>query len=131
MKVISLNLAHINACIELDNVVLNGLWNKEQWQKELSDSRRLCIGGIDSSRLLAIACGWLIVDEVHLTVIAVHPEYRRKGIGRSLLLTLFEKARSKGAVKATLEVSSENIAAKALYKSLGFEITGSRDVKFP
>ncbi len=127
LKVIPLELTHIKFCKELDALALNSLWNHQQWHNELANPRIICLGITRGSKLLAFVSAQIVVDELQLSTLAVHPEFQRKGIGRSLLLTLFEKARSKGAVKATLEVSSENIAAKALYKSLGFEIVGSRD----
>lgn len=127
IKVTHLELANINACECLDSQAFNGFWSHQQWHNELSNPEITCIGIVDSSNLLALVTGQVVVDELQLNTLVVHPEFRRKGFGRLLLLTLFAEARLKGAKKATLEVSSENIAARALYKSLGFETTGSRN----
>ena len=112
--------------MKLDQLVLKGLWNKQQWEKELSDSQRLCIGIIDNSNLIAFGCGWMIVDELHLTAIAVHPDHRRIGLGQIILSNLFDQAANKGCERATLEVKSDNTAALALYKSCGFKTAGCR-----
>ena len=85
MEVIHLGPEQINACMELNQLALNGLWSKQQWIKELIDSRSLCMGVLKSSTLLALACGWLVVDELHLTAIGVHPQHRRQGLARLLL----------------------------------------------
>ncbi len=81
-QVIRLGPEQINECLELDQLALNGLWSKQQWHQELFDSRRLCMGMLRSSKLLAKACGWLELDELHLTAIAVNTKHRRKGHAR-------------------------------------------------
>ena len=125
-KLRSLNIHNLHSCIHLDQIALKGLWSKQQWEKELSDSKRLCIGGFKSSNLIAFACSWIVIDELHLTAIAVHPFYRRVGLGKIVLLNLFQKASTQGCKRATLEVETSNKAALALYKSCGFKTTGCR-----
>ncbi len=68
----------------------------------------------------------VILDEGHITTIAVHPDYRRRGIGEMLLLDLFEQAVPRGAVRLTLEVRVSNLPAQALYQKYGFAIAGRR-----
>ena len=103
------------ACVDLDQRCLGGLWNEEQWHRELAEPKRLCLGLIERGRLLGLACGWLVADELHITAVAVDPERRRCGLGRSLLDALLQRARMAGARHATLEVSSDNTAAVGLY----------------
>ena len=126
LKVISLEEKHLDFCIEIDNLALNGLWSRDQWKKELEESQRLCFGILEESKLVAIACGWLVIDELQLTAIGVHPKYRRKGLARQLLSILLLEASEKGIIQATLEVASNNSSALALYKSCGFKTTGCR-----
>ena len=121
-----LEVKHLDACMELDQLALQRIWSKQQWREELSDSRRLCFGMIENSKLLAIACGWLVIDEIHITVVAVHPEYRRKGLGKRIFSKLLEEAKSRRCSRATLEVSVENFAARSLYKRCGFKGAGQR-----
>ena len=125
-KTIPLDQRHLKACIDLDNIALNGLWTQGQWEKELNNKEKLCLGIMKNRDLLAFVCGWLIIDEIHITAIAVHPQYRKKGLAKTLLKTLLAKAKAKGSKLATLEVSSKNSAAKALYKSVGFITKGNR-----
>jgi ribosomal-protein-alanine N-acetyltransferase len=56
----------------------------------------------------------------------VHPEWRRQGIGRRLLLRLLELALELGASRMTLEVRVSNEAAQALYRGFGFSVAGRR-----
>lgn len=69
---------------------------------------------------------WYIVDEAHISTIAVHPDYRGRGIGERLLVAMLEHARSLGATLATLEVRIGNVAAQNLYHKYGFEEVGRR-----
>ena len=88
-EVISLNLKNVSSCMKLDQIALKGLWSKKQWEKELSDSRKLCLGIIQSSEIIALGCGYVILDELHLTAIAVHPHHRRIGLAQIVLSNLF------------------------------------------
>jgi ribosomal-protein-alanine N-acetyltransferase len=66
------------------------------------------------------------VDEAHIATLAVHPEYRRQGIGERLLAVALEAAQRKGMQTATLEVRAPNISAQALYQCFGFTVVGCR-----
>ena len=72
-----------------------------------------------------IVC-WLVIDEVHVATIAVHPEHRREGIAKELVRYSLAELIPKGAVSATLEVRAGNLAAQQLYRHFGFMIVGHR-----
>src|SRR5690242_20181766 len=69
---------------------------------------------------------WLMVDEAHVTSIAVHPEFRGKGLGELLMLALMDVAIRLEARFVTLEVRVSNTVARALYEKLGFRQAGIR-----
>ncbi len=126
-NVVLLDLSTVNDCKELDQISLGGLWSKKQWEHEISNPDHISIGIKKNKKLLAIASGSVVIDELNITFVAVHPKFRRKGLGGLLLAKLFIHALSEGAKTATLEVSSANSAAIAFYKSYGFKTLGSRD----
>ena len=126
MAVITLDPSWLADCLALDRSALQGLWTKEQWRRELEDPRRLCLGWSEAKTLLGVACGWLVADELHITLIAVDPSVRRRGHGKHLLSALLQQARQQGAIHATLEVGSNNLAAIALYANGGFQSAGTR-----
>jgi ribosomal-protein-alanine N-acetyltransferase len=117
---------HLQAVLSLDQAALGGLWSEGQWQTELADPRRPGFGLWQGGQLLAMACGWLVVDELHITVVAVDPTQRRLGLGRQVLGDLLQQARAEGARHATLEVAAVNTAAVALYAQMGFAQAGVR-----
>ncbi len=126
MDVISIGIEHLNQCLALDKLSLKGLWGKSQWEKELADKSRLCFGISFNSNLVGIACCWLVLDELQITAIAVHPNSRRLGVGEKLLSHLLKESRTLGAKKAFLEVKSSNLPAISLYKKVGFKENGYR-----
>jgi len=69
---------------------------------------------------------WLMVDEAHITTIAVRNRHRGKGLGELLLASLIEGASAAGSGRITLEVRVSNESAQALYRKYGFRQAGTR-----
>jgi len=116
----------LEACLRLDRLALGGFWSAGQWRSELGAPDRLAFGIAGADDLVAVACGWLVVDELHVTLVAVAPDRRRQGLGRRVLRRLIREARRRGAGRATLEVAAANTAGRALYGAAGFRLAGRR-----
>ncbi|WP_066376640.1 MULTISPECIES: ribosomal protein S18-alanine N-acetyltransferase [unclassified Anabaena] len=129
LKFKSLTLEDINAILELDQACFGGLWTMEGYQREL-DSPNSDLLGIfspnSSSKLLGMGCFWSILDEAHITIVAVHPQYQRRSLGQALLYFLLQTAGDRGLERATLEVRASNLAAISLYQKFGFKTAGRR-----
>jgi ribosomal-protein-alanine N-acetyltransferase len=69
---------------------------------------------------------WLIGEEVQVNNIAVHPDFRRLGIGEQVLCQVIEMVKWRGANFIGLEVRPSNLAALAMYKKIGFRMLGVR-----
>ena len=127
-KTIRLQRTHALACLKLDALALHGLWTSDHWERELSDPQRICIGiAASGDTLLAMACGWVVLDELQITVLGVEPEHRRRGLGRAVLKRLLLDASSAGARHAILDVAEDNHGARTLYSAFGFQTVGRRD----
>jgi len=79
-----------------------------------------------SDKVIGYIIYWHIREDVQVNNIAVHPDFRGKGIGEALMRHVIEKVRKNGATFMTLEVRLSNAAAVTLYKKLGFDILGTR-----
>ncbi|MDP2663536.1 MAG: ribosomal protein S18-alanine N-acetyltransferase [Dehalococcoidia bacterium] len=88
--------------------------------------RRPQTQSLDSSFVVGYAGQWLMVDESHLITIAVIKEYRRRGLGESLLIAAIGQAVELGARIMTLEVRLSNYSAQAMYEKFGFRKVGIR-----
>ncbi len=126
--VIQLGIMHLSSCLELDRKSLKGLWTVSQWERELTDPKRICIGVIDleTNKILGLCSAWLVIDELHITSIAVHPTHQRKGLGELLISDLIKRSESIQSNQMRLEVKDTNEPAKAFYKSMGFKTEGNR-----
>ncbi|TVQ06397.1 MAG: ribosomal-protein-alanine N-acetyltransferase [Leptolyngbya sp. DLM2.Bin27] len=81
---------------------------------------------VDPDQTIGLGCYWAILDEAHITVLAVDPRYQRRGLGKWLLVNLLIDAGERALTRATLEVRPSNSRALALYESFGFETLGRR-----
>ena len=128
LKIIQLGEMHLNDCVHLDQKSSNGLWSKSQWERELTDPKRICLGMIElqTKKLLGLCSAWLVIDELHITFIAVHPLHQRRGLGKFLLTDLIKRSKTLQTNHIHLEVKENNEPAKALYKSMGFKTVGNR-----
>lgn len=102
-------------------------WSRGIFLSELTknDSAFYVVAEIDGE-IVGYAGVWIILDEGHVTNIAVHPKHRRKGIGRQLMEQITAFAILRGAQRMTLEVRVGNLVAQDLYQKLGYEFSGIR-----
>lgn len=80
----------------------------------------------DLASIIGFAGLWLMVDEAHITTIAMHPDFRQRGLGEFLLVSLIDTAYEIGARWVTLEVRVSNGVAQSLYRKYGFHQAGVR-----
>lgn len=117
----------IDSVVELERVCFSVPWSEEAFRIEVEQNRFAKYLVVKyKGEVIGYGGIWLIVGEAHITNIAIHPDYRRKGIGRELLLSLMEVAIKFGAEKMTLEVRKSNKGAQALYEQLDFTRGGLR-----
>jgi len=117
----------VTAVHEIERLSFSTPWPAYAFEQELKGNRlaRYLVARA-GDRIVGFAGMWLMVDEAHVTTFGVHPDWRRQGIGRQLLLNLAELSISIGARRMTLEVRASNLGAQSLYRSFGFEIAGRR-----
>ena len=118
----------LDGILALDAVCFHRPWTREDYERELADPARcfLFVARTAEGRLVAYCSFWRIFDEAHVNNFAVHPEWRRQGLGRRLLAFVLDAAEAAGAPRATLEVRASNLPAIALYMAGGFVVAGRR-----
>jgi ribosomal-protein-alanine N-acetyltransferase len=117
----------VPAVHEIERLSFSTPWPAYAFEQELKGNRLArYIVARAGERLVGFAGMWLMVDEAHVTTFGVHPDWRRQGIGRQLLLNLIELSVTIGARRMTLEVRASNHPAQALYQAFGFEVAGRR-----
>ena len=81
---------------------------------------------VTAEDVVAFGGMWLMIDEAHITTIAVGPEYRGRGFAEALIIEMVKLSRSRGATRMTLEVRMSNRVAQNLYRKYGFVDHGVR-----
>ena len=122
-----MRLEDVAAVHEIERLSFSTPWPAYAFEQELRGNRlaRYVVARAGDA-VVGFAGLWLMVDEAHITTFSVHPDWRRQGIGRQLLLSLAEIAIGIPARRMTLEVRVSNEAAQDLYRAFGFEVTGRR-----
>jgi ribosomal-protein-alanine N-acetyltransferase len=112
---------------EIDCVCLGDFWSLEAYQREI-DNPNSCVLGLttENHELLGFGCLWSVLEEAHITVLAVRPEYQGQGLGKAIVWGLLKKSRDRQLEWATLEVRDSNYVAIGLYDSFGFKEIGRR-----
>jgi [ribosomal protein S18]-alanine N-acetyltransferase len=125
--------ADLDAVVALETAVSNPAWSRAMFQSELAN-RRIATFLVARIRPDQLACPpitgylgcWTIFEEVHLLNVAVHPDWRRRGIGTRLVAAAFRRAAGGGITRALLEVRDSNSGARRFYEGLGFGLVARR-----
>lgn len=105
----------------------NHHWSKESFYNELANNLAYYYCVVDENKkVLAYIGFWQIIDEAHITTLAVHPEYRRLQLAQILLIKTIEECYKNMVKYITLEVRESNLPAIMLYEKFLFESIGMR-----
>lgn len=122
-----MKFCHVDAVSEIEKQVFPTPWTKYAFINEIIDnSFASYYVALHHGEVIGYAGIWVVLDEAHITTLAVSPKWQGKGIGKALLQHLINEADGKGAVRMTLEVRVSNLKAQELYKKFGFKICGRR-----
>lgn len=127
LLIIPMEKKHLEQVLAIERVSFPTPWSRNAYLRELSDNQfayyYVCLHG---EQVVGYMGMWIVIDEAHVTTIAVHPDFRRRQLGRRLLEELMARAVILGADKITLEVRPSNEPAKKLYRRVGFVPAGLR-----
>lgn len=121
-----MNSSDLDEIMKIERASFSYPWSTRFFMQELKvDCSRSLLAVIDG-KTVGYIIYWLLSDGVDIHNVAVHPDCRRLGIGRSLMIAVIEEAKSMGLRRVTLEVRRSNEIAQRLYQSLGFVVSGIR-----
>ncbi|HMM19991.1 MAG TPA: ribosomal protein S18-alanine N-acetyltransferase [Selenomonadales bacterium] len=126
-KVRPMGPADIDAVLAVEEASFLTPWSRAAFEAEMGDNElaRYLVMEADGA-VVGYAGMWMILDEAHVTNIAIAPAFRGKGLGTVLVTALIDFAVRLGATCMTLEVRVSNLDAQRLYRRLGFEPRGLR-----
>lgn len=127
----SLKPEHIPAILDIEAHSNTAPWSERSFRGEISNPQSIFLAAIADGKVVGFAGLWIVVDEGHITTVAVEPDHRRHGIGRKLVVELLSRGKERGIVCSTLEVRASNDAAIRLYEQLGFVQAARRKGYYP
>jgi [ribosomal protein S18]-alanine N-acetyltransferase len=117
-----MGLEHLDDVLLIENLSFKTPWTRDAFISDLTRNKcaryRIILSG---GRVVAYGGMWVMLDEAHITNIAVHPEFRGTGLGSVLMEDMLEAASKEGITAMTLEVRVNNLTAINLYKKFGFK----------
>lgn len=118
---------HLEGVLEIERSSFPTPWSREAYAHEIAGNDFACyLVALFDGKVVGYCGMWIILDEAHVTTIAVHPVYRGRGLGNSLLHRMIFEAKRRGCLKMTLEVRPSNHTALKLYAKTGFISHGKR-----
>lgn len=125
-QIIPMAERHVAAVAELEKMCFSVPWSENSVRNELNNPLSLWLVAISGD----MVCGYIgsqsVAGESDMMNVAVHPEFRQRGIGMQLVLELMERLRKLGNTALLLEVRAGNLPAITLYERLGFVTVGVR-----
>lgn len=127
IQFIPMQKQHISGVLAIEDVSFPTPWSQQSFEYEVEDNTfARYLVAVQDGQVLGYGGMWIILDESHVTNIAIHPAYRQQGLGRQLLCNLVAWASQLGCRQMTLEVRISNAVARRLYEGCGFIQRGIR-----
>lgn len=118
--------AHVAQIAELEKICFFDPWSERSIASELENQLAFWLVAMEDDHVAGYIGSQTVIDETDMMNVAVHPDFRRRGIAEMLVNTLVKHLKDMGSRCLTLEVRTSNAAAIALYEKLGFQEIGRR-----
>ena len=126
MIILPMNESHVKQVAELEKICFSDPWSENSVASELNNPLSVWLVAEENG----IVCGYVgsqtVLDETDMMNIAVHPDFRRKGIAAALIAELVRLLKERGSRILRLEVRESNAPAISLYETMGFTQLGLR-----
>lgn len=117
----------IDQILEIEHASFATPWSREAFYNEIYNNKFAVYIVLEEDDKIIGYCGaWVVIDEAHVTNVAILPAYRGRHLGEALLRKMMTVAKDMGARSMTLEVRVTNNVAQSLYRKLGFQNGGIR-----
>lgn len=126
MTIETMTSVHVAQVAELEKRCFSDPWSEKSVASELENDLACWLVALDGETVTGYVGSQTVLGETDMMNIAVHPDYRRKGIAQALVNALVDTLKSQGSRCLTLEVRASNEPAQKLYEKLGFSLIGKR-----
>ena len=126
MRIAHMPAEHVPQVAALEKACFSDPWSEKSGASELENPLSCWLVALDGETVAGYVGSQTVMDETDMMNIAVHPDFRRQGVARALILARIGELKKRGSRCLTLEVRASNDPARALYESLGFAHVGTR-----
>lgn len=126
LEITKMTSAHIEEISRLEKECFSSPWSEEGLRSELDNSFARFFVALSDGEIAGYIGSHNVLGEVYITNVAVFPEFRRNGVGKTLVDFLVNEMKAEEAEFVTLEVRESNFNAITLYEKSGFEKVGKR-----
>lgn len=126
MMIVHMNESHVAQVAALEKICFSDPWSENSVASELKNPLSCWLVAEEDGEVAGYVGSQTVMDESDMMNVAVHPDYRRKGIAEKLVTELVEALKKRDSRCLTLEVRASNEPARALYEKLGFVQVGLR-----
>jgi len=131
LQLLPLSEEHIVRILEIEKLANGAPWSERSFRNELTHDHSRFLVAFQDGLLVGYGGMWLVVDEAHITTVAVHPAHRKKGIGQSIMVELLQLAQQQKMECSSLEVRAQNQPALNMYRKLGYCTVAVRPHYYP
>ena len=124
MKIVKMSACDCRELAELDRRCFSVPWSEQSFLEETKNPLATYLLAKEDGKIIGYCGFWRVSGEAQVTNVAVLPEFRRKGIAKTLALKMLEMCKDDEQI--VLEVRKSNNAAISLYEKLGFIKAGIR-----
>ena len=127
IQILKMTTEHIKDVHKIEEDCFSIPWSEKSFYDEITKNKMaIYIVAKEDEKIIGYGGMWHVINEGHITNVAVKKEYRGKGIGNQIINALIDIDKEKEMIGITLEVRTSNDVAQNLYKKNGFIIEGIR-----
>ncbi len=126
MRILKMEPSHVAQIAQLEKICFSDPWSENSISSELANDLALWLVALEGETVAGYIGSQTVMGETDMMNVAVHPDFRRQGIGEALVMALVEHLKAAGSHSLTLEVRASNEPARMLYEKLGFTQAGKR-----
>ena len=126
MIIETMKSSHVAQIAQLEKICFSDPWSEKSIASELNNELAFWLTAMEGEQVAGYIGSQTVMDESDMMNVAVHPDFRRRGIAEALVNELVARLKSRESRSLTLEVRASNLSAITLYEKLGFSQIGRR-----
>ena len=126
IEIIEMTANHVSQVAALEKMCFHDPWSENSIASELHNPLACWLVAVDGEQVVGYVGSQTVIDMTDMMNIAVHPDFRRRGIAQMLVERLVDELKTRQSLSLMLEVRASNLGAQALYGKMGFQQVGLR-----